>query len=63
MVLLVILRLLGERRPRDQDQHHQRRANFDVTHVNPLQPDYLYRVPKPDELIQIKSNDDLSQVN
>ena len=44
-MMLVMLRLLRERRPRSQSQHqHQRGTNFTVTHVDPLQPKHLYQV-------------------
>jgi len=34
-----------------------------MTHINPLEPHYLYQVRKPDELIQIKLVVDLPHVN
>jgi hypothetical protein len=60
-MMLVMLWLLRDRRARKQSQHqHQRAPNFSV---NLLQPDYLYLVWSPGELIQIKLGVDLPRVN
>ena len=63
-MMRVMLRLLCERRARNQNQHqHQRAPDFSMTHVNALKPHYLYPVRLPDELIQIKMVVDLPHIN
>jgi hypothetical protein len=63
-MMLVMLWLLCERRACDQCQHqNQPGTNFAAIHVKSSPPDYLYQVPLPRKLIQIKLGVDLPRVN